>query len=235
MLLIWINAPHCALLAARPAVVTSAYPTYLECHRLVCLPQVTYEDSMDLIAKLPTVAAIIYRNLYRDGSTPCAIDTAKDWSWNFTSMLGYEDPEFVELMRLYLTIHRLASALCCEVVMLSVLHPGVKGKLNYSPSPPLMTCLFSINHTLFSVISRGQRYKEYYPHPTPIFSCSEFAVHKKTESLSGTQQHFPKMNSTADEKLLIQFFCATGLGNKVQTESFAIFSHLYLKITWVLI
>ncbi|KAK7110644.1 citrate synthase, mitochondrial-like [Littorina saxatilis] len=67
--------------------------------------ELVYEDSMDLIAKLPTVAAIIYRNLYRDGSTPCAIDNNKDWSWNFTSMLGYEEPSFTELMRLYLTIH----------------------------------------------------------------------------------------------------------------------------------
>lgn len=64
-----------------------------------------YEDSMDLIAKLPTIAAIIYRNLYRDGTSVGAIDTAKDWSANFTSMLGYEDPQFTELMRLYLTIH----------------------------------------------------------------------------------------------------------------------------------
>jgi citrate synthase len=64
-----------------------------------------YEDSMDLIAKLPTVAAIIYRNLYRDGTSVGAIDPHKDWSWNFTSMLGYTDPQFTELMRLYLTIH----------------------------------------------------------------------------------------------------------------------------------
>ena len=33
------------------------------------------------------------------------IDPEKDWSANFTSMLGYEDPQFTELMRLYLTIH----------------------------------------------------------------------------------------------------------------------------------
>ncbi|CAF4855641.1 unnamed protein product, partial [Rotaria magnacalcarata] len=33
-----------------------------------------YEDSMDLIAKLPTIAAIIYRNLYRDGTAVGAID-----------------------------------------------------------------------------------------------------------------------------------------------------------------
>jgi citrate synthase len=64
-----------------------------------------YEDSMNLIAKLPTIAATIYRNLYRDGTSIGAIDPAKDWSWNFTSMLGYDDPMFTELMRLYLTIH----------------------------------------------------------------------------------------------------------------------------------
>jgi citrate synthase len=61
---------------------------------------------MDLIAKLPTIAAIIYRNLYREGTSVSAIDPKKDWSANFTSMLGYENPQFTELMRLYLTIHR---------------------------------------------------------------------------------------------------------------------------------
>lgn len=64
-----------------------------------------YEDSMGLLAKLPTVAAMIYRNLYREGSSVGAIDLAADWSANFTSMLGYEDPKFTELMRLYLVIH----------------------------------------------------------------------------------------------------------------------------------
>ena len=62
---------------------------------------------MDLIAKLPVVAATIYNNLYRDGATPCAIDPEKDWSYNFTEMVGYKDEMFTELMRLYLTIHRL--------------------------------------------------------------------------------------------------------------------------------
>lgn len=61
---------------------------------------------MDLIAKLPVVAATIYRNTYKDGKGVGAIDPNKDWSSNFTSMLGYTDEQFIELMRLYLTIHR---------------------------------------------------------------------------------------------------------------------------------
>jgi len=67
--------------------------------------ETTFEDSMDLVAKLPVVAATIYNNLYRDGAAPCPIDANKDWSYNFTEMIGYKDEMFTELMRLYLTIH----------------------------------------------------------------------------------------------------------------------------------
>jgi citrate synthase len=73
---------------------------------LVFFRQHVYEDAMDLIAKLPVVAATIYRNTYRDGKGVGAIDTSKDWSQNFCQMLGYDNSEFTELMRLYLTIHR---------------------------------------------------------------------------------------------------------------------------------
>ena len=44
----------------------------------------------------------------REGAVPCPPDPAKDWSANFCEMIGYKDPQFTELMRLYLTIHRLA-------------------------------------------------------------------------------------------------------------------------------
>jgi citrate synthase len=65
----------------------------------------TYEDSMDLLAKLPVVAARIYQNVYGNGKV-AAIDPSKDWSANFATMLGYGDnASFVELMRLYMTLH----------------------------------------------------------------------------------------------------------------------------------
>lgn len=64
-----------------------------------------YEDSMDLIAKLPVIAATIYRNTYKGGKGVGAIDHNLDWSANYTNMLGFDNAEFTELMRLYLTIH----------------------------------------------------------------------------------------------------------------------------------
>ncbi|ORZ18761.1 citrate synthase [Absidia repens] len=65
----------------------------------------TYEDAMDLIAKLPKVAARIYRNVYKDGKV-ADIDLDQDYSYNFSKLLGFEEnKEFVELMRLYLVLH----------------------------------------------------------------------------------------------------------------------------------
>lgn len=67
--------------------------------------EATYEDSLNLIAKLPTVAASIYRNVFKDGKV-AAINPDKDISWNYANQLGFSDQDdFVELMRLYLSIH----------------------------------------------------------------------------------------------------------------------------------
>lgn len=64
-----------------------------------------FEDSMDTIAKLPKIAAKIYRNTYKDGKL-ADIDPSKDYGYNMAKLLGYSNNhDFVELMRLYLTIH----------------------------------------------------------------------------------------------------------------------------------
>jgi len=93
----------------------------------------TLEDSLNLIARLPRVAALIYRNSFMDGKI-VADDPGLDYSANFNryvssnthpsritrlsldSLLGFNssgrptvaptDPDaFDELMRLYLVIH----------------------------------------------------------------------------------------------------------------------------------
>mmetsp|Transcript_9421 Transcript_9421/g.27491 ORF Transcript_9421/g.27491 Transcript_9421/m.27491 type:complete len:426 (-) Transcript_9421:543-1820(-) len=63
-----------------------------------------YEDSMNLIARLPEVAALIYRCKYHDGKLG-AKDPTLDYSANFNRMLGFNNASFDELMRLYITIH----------------------------------------------------------------------------------------------------------------------------------
>ncbi len=64
----------------------------------------TYEDTMNLIARLPRVAAYIYRRTYKNGNH-IEPDISLDWGANFAHMLGIEHPDFKSLMRLYLTIH----------------------------------------------------------------------------------------------------------------------------------
>lgn len=63
-----------------------------------------YEDTMNLIARLPRIAAYIYRRKYHNGEH-IQPNGMLDWSANFAHMLGFTDEGFVELMRLYLTIH----------------------------------------------------------------------------------------------------------------------------------
>ncbi|HEX5026965.1 MAG TPA: citrate (Si)-synthase, eukaryotic [Agriterribacter sp.] len=64
----------------------------------------TYDDCMTLIARLPRIAAYIYRRKYKD-EKHIQPDGLLDWSGNFAHMLGFEDASFKELMRLYMTIH----------------------------------------------------------------------------------------------------------------------------------
>jgi citrate synthase len=63
-----------------------------------------FEDSLDLIAKLPTIAATIYRNTYKGGQLVEA-HPQLDWGANLAHMMGYEDEGCLEMMRLYQTIH----------------------------------------------------------------------------------------------------------------------------------
>jgi citrate synthase len=65
---------------------------------------VLFDDSMDLIARLPRIAAYIYRRKYRNNEH-IQPNGLLDWSGNFAHMMGYEDESFKELMRLYMTIH----------------------------------------------------------------------------------------------------------------------------------
>jgi citrate synthase len=63
-----------------------------------------YEDAMNLLAKLPSIAGFIYRRSYKDDKQIPA-DMNLDWGGNMAHMVGVKDEAFKELMRLYLVIH----------------------------------------------------------------------------------------------------------------------------------
>lgn len=63
-----------------------------------------YEDVMNLIARLPRIAAYIYRRMYKD-KVHIEPDPKLDWAANFAHMLGYDDYDMKRMMRLYLTLH----------------------------------------------------------------------------------------------------------------------------------
>jgi citrate synthase len=63
-----------------------------------------FDDSMDLIARLPRIAAYIYRRKYKNGEH-IQPNGLLDWAGNFAHMMGYDNEDFKELMRLYMTIH----------------------------------------------------------------------------------------------------------------------------------
>lgn len=66
----------------------------------------TLDDSLNILAKLPALAAAVYRLRYNKGGyinwTP-----GLDWGANYANMLGINDPtgNFAKLMRLYLHFH----------------------------------------------------------------------------------------------------------------------------------
>ncbi|MCJ1462327.1 citrate (Si)-synthase [Pseudocyphellaria aurata] len=127
----------------------------------------TFEDSMDLIAKLPTIAARIYRNLFKDGKVP-AVQKDKDYSFNFANQLGFsENKDFVELMRLYLTIHTdheggnvsahtahlVASALSSPMLSLAASLNGLAGPLHGLANQEVLNWLLKMKKAIGSDLS----------------------------------------------------------------------------------
>ena len=66
--------------------------------------EVILEDSLNLIARLPTLCAAVYNHTYRNDDV-IPYDPSVDWAANIALMMGFQDPAFHELMRLYMVIH----------------------------------------------------------------------------------------------------------------------------------
>ncbi len=63
-----------------------------------------YEGVMDLISRLPIIAAYIYRRVFHQEKY-IAADPNLDWAGNFSHMMGFDDEEVKRMLRLYMVIH----------------------------------------------------------------------------------------------------------------------------------
>ena len=122
----------------------------------------TFDDSINLLAKLPVIAGKIYRNVFKDGKIP-AINKDLDYGANLANLLGYgENKEFVELMRLYLTIHSdheggnvsahtthlVGSALSSPFLSLAAGLNGLAGPLHGRANQEVLEWLFGMKEAL---------------------------------------------------------------------------------------
>jgi citrate synthase len=65
----------------------------------------TLEDSLNLTAKLPAIAAFIHCCYkYKEGTLP-KLNPELDWAGNFAHMIGVQNEEYRDLCRLYFLIH----------------------------------------------------------------------------------------------------------------------------------
>ncbi len=66
----------------------------------------TLEDALNLTARLPVIAAFIYRMKFRGDTTPPSYRADGDYGANFARMMGVADMEgYAELSRLYFILH----------------------------------------------------------------------------------------------------------------------------------
>lgn len=133
-----------------------------------------YEDTMNLIARVPRVAAYVYRRKYKNNQH-IEPDYNLDWAANFAHMLGYTDPNFQNLMRLYLTIHAdheggnvsahtthlVGSALSDPYLSLAAGLNGLAGPLHGLANQEVIKWIFQLKENLGGGLPTKEQIAEY--------------------------------------------------------------------------
>lgn len=133
-----------------------------------------FDDTMDLIARLPRIAAYIYRRKYKNGDH-IQPNGLLDWAGNFAHMMGYEDESFKELMRLYMTIHAdheggnvsahathlVGSALSDPYLSFAAGMNGLAGPLHGLANQEVIKWIFEMREELKTELPTGDEIAEY--------------------------------------------------------------------------
>jgi citrate synthase len=179
--------------------------------------EAVFDDAMDLIARLPRVAAYIYRRKYKDGEH-IQPNGLLDWAGNFAHMLGYENEEFKELMRLYMTIHAdheggnvsahathlVGSALSDPYLSLAAGMNGLAGPLHGLANQEVIKWIFDMQEELKTETPTKEQIGEYVKKTLSqgkVVPGYGHAVLRKTDPRFTAQMEFGKKHMP-DDKLV---------------------------------
>jgi len=174
----------------------------------------TFEDAMNLLAKLPLIASYIYRKSYKnDEHIPP--DPDLDWGGNFANMIGVEDEKFKELMRLYLVIHSdheggnvsahtthlVGSTLSDAYYSLSAGMNGLAGPLHGLASQEVLRWIMEVKEDLGGVPSKEQLVKYLWDtlHAGKVIPGYGHAVLRQTDPRYMAQREFALKHLPDDE------------------------------------
>jgi citrate synthase len=179
--------------------------------------EAVFDDAMDLIARLPRVAAYIYRRKYKDGEH-IQPNGLLDWAGNFAHMLGYENEEFKELMRLYMTIHAdheggnvsahathlVGSALSDPYLSLAAGMNGLAGPLHGLANQEVVKWIYEMQEELNTEAPTSEQIAEYVKKTLSqgkVVPGYGHAVLRKTDPRFTAQMEFGKKHMP-DDKLV---------------------------------
>ncbi len=174
----------------------------------------TYEDVMNLIGRLPRIAAYIYRRTYKNDEH-IEPDHKLDWAGNFAHMLGFTHPDFKKLMRLYLTIHAdheggNVSAHTCHLVGSALSDPymsfaasmnGLAGPLHGLANQEVIKWIFEMREQIGNNPTKEEiaAYVNKTLTEGKVVPGYGHAVLRKTDPRFVAQQEFAKRNISNDE------------------------------------
>lgn len=174
----------------------------------------TYEDVMNLIGRLPRIAAYIYRRTYKNDEH-IEPDHKLDWAGNFAHMLGFTHPDFKKLMRLYLTIHAdheggNVSAHTCHLVGSALSDPymsfaasmnGLAGPLHGLANQEVIKWIFEMREEIGNNPTKEEiaAYVNKTLTEGKVVPGYGHAVLRKTDPRFVAQQEFAKRNISNDE------------------------------------
>lgn len=173
-----------------------------------------FDDAMDLVSRLPRIAAYVYRRKYKNNEH-IQPNGLLDWAGNFAHMLGYEDEGFKELMRLYMTIHAdheggnvsahtthlVGSALSDPYLSFAAGMNGLAGPLHGLANQEVIKWIFEMQEQLGTETPSGEQIAKYVQETLSagkVVPGYGHAVLRKTDPRFTAQMEFGKKHMPDD-------------------------------------